>query len=45
MISIADVLELVGFVACKSSGNQLRGPCIFLFFSVYYYQQFSVNLD
>jgi DNA primase len=27
MISIACVLELVGFVPRESSGDQLRGPC------------------
>lgn len=27
MVSIADVLELVGFVPRISSGDQMRGPC------------------
>lgn len=27
MVSMAQVLELIGFVAQKSSGGQLRGPC------------------
>jgi len=26
-IALADVLELVGFVACQTSGDQVRGPC------------------
>jgi CHC2 zinc finger len=27
MISLADVLDLLGFVPCESSGDQVRGPC------------------
>lgn len=26
-IALADVLDLIGFVACVSSGDQMRGPC------------------
>ena len=27
MIPLADVLKLVGFVPCETSGDQVRGPC------------------
>src|SRR5271157_5225454 len=27
MIPMGDVLKLVGFVPCKTSRNQVRGPC------------------
>ncbi len=27
MIPMADVLKLVGFVPCETSGDQVRGPC------------------
>jgi len=27
MISMADVLNLIGFVPCARSGDQVRGPC------------------
>jgi DNA primase len=26
-ITLADVLDLLGFVPCESSGDQVRGPC------------------
>src|SRR5271166_4864628 len=26
-IALADVLDLLGFVPCESSGDQVRGPC------------------
>ncbi len=26
-IALADVLELIGFVPCETSGDQVRGPC------------------
>ena len=26
-ISLADVLDLLGFIPCESSGDQVRGPC------------------
>ena len=27
-ITLADVLDLLGFVPCESSGDQVRGPCL-----------------
>ena len=27
-ITLADVLDLLGFVPCESSGDQVHGPCL-----------------
>ena len=27
MSPLADVLDLIGFVPCETSGDQVRGPC------------------
>ena len=44
-ISLAQVLELVGFSLCERRGNQLRGPCPIHRSSSAKSRSFSANLD
>jgi len=44
-VSMAQVLELIGFVAHKSSGDQLRGPCPIHGSSSPKSRSFSVNVE
>jgi DNA primase len=44
MIPLADVLKLVGFVPCETSGDQVRGPCPVHRSTAPTSRSFSVNL-
>jgi DNA primase len=44
-ISLADVLNLIGFVPCKVSGGQVRGPCPVHRSSSPSSRSFSANID
>jgi CHC2 zinc finger len=44
MIPLADVLKLVGFVPCETSGDQVRGPCPIHHSTAPTSRSFSANL-
>ena len=44
-IPLAEVLNLIGFVPCERSGDQLRGPCPIHVSSNPFSRSFSANLN